>query len=123
MRSPTIADPLRWSICYEFAGEVRWRIVSLDGSSAQIAQRAEVEIPTHLSDPGSSAPWRSRPPPRGAPRARADGVGRDGRRRSDHVFLSDARFQWGRGLDWCVVEIDLSKEGGAADGTGGDKAR
>jgi hypothetical protein len=42
---------------------------------------------------------------------------------SDHVFLSDARFQWGRGLDWCVVEIDLSKEGGAADGAGGDKTR
>jgi inner membrane protein len=124
MRSPTIANPLRWSICYEFADEVRWRIVALDGSSTRIAQRADVEIPTHLSDPRvqramalpAAAAWRYfvRVPTAWVETA-ADG--------SDHVFLSDARFQWGRGLDWCVVEIDLSKEGGAADGAGGDKTR
>jgi inner membrane protein len=124
MRSPTVANPLRWSICYEVGGEVRWRTVSLDGSSANIAQRAEVEIPTHLSDPRvqramalpAAAAWRYfvRVPTAWVETA-ADG--------SDRVFLSDGRFQWGRGLDWCVVEIDLSKEGGAADGAGGDKAR
>jgi hypothetical protein len=119
MRSPT-ANPFRWSICYAVYGEVRWRVVALDGSSTTLEQRSEVDIPTNLSDPRvqramtlpAAAAWRYfvRVPTAWTEKA-ADG--------SDHVFLSDARYQWGRGLSWCVVEIDLSKEAGAADGDSG----
>jgi len=120
MRSPTVANPFCWSICYEIFDEVRWRIVSIDGSSTKIAQRTEVEIPTNLSDPRvqraislpAAAAWRYfvRVPTAWVETA-ADG--------GEHVFLSDARYQWGRGLSWCVVEIDLSKAAGAADGDSG----
>jgi len=120
MRSPAVANPFCWSICYEIFDEVRWRIVSLDGSSMKIAQRNEVEIPTNLSDPRvqramslpAAAAWRYfvRVPTAWVETA-ADG--------GEHVFLSDARYQWGRGLSWCVVEIDLSKAAGAADGDSG----
>src|SRR6185295_3378855 len=51
MRTPTVADPFHWLLGFETDDEVRWRGVALDGTSTAVAQRGDVDVEKHLSDP------------------------------------------------------------------------
>ena len=120
MRSPTVADPFHWTLCFQVGDVLRWRSVGLDGAPARGWRNFSEDIESNFSDPDvqraahspKAVAWRHFVRVPSAWKETSE----DG---SVHVFLSDARYQWARGLSWCVVEIDLSKEAGAADGDSG----
>jgi len=116
MRSPTVADPFHWTLCFRVGDVLRWRSVGIDGSPAPYWKNFSEDIPSNFDDPdvvraahlSEAAGWRHFVRvPSAWKETRDDG--------SVHVFLSDARYQWARGPGWCVVEVVLPKGEGGAD--------
>jgi inner membrane protein len=108
MRSPALADPFHWSLCFQSGESIRWRGVDLEGELSARGASGSGNLESDLSDPDvlraaarpEAAPWRSfARVPFAWKEVRPDG--------SIRVFLSDARYLRARSAAWCVVEVEL----------------
>ena len=109
MRSPAIADPFHWELCFETDDRIRWRTVGLDGAVTSAMEGESLSRPFDdplvqsvvQSDAASAWRWFVRVPWGWVERHR------DG---SAHVGFSDARYQRAQGREWCSVEVDLTAD-------------
>lgn len=107
MVSPAIADPFHWSLCLETPHQFVWRGVGVDGRRDARMREAALERPFDeplveaavRSDEASAWRYFTRIPWAWIDRKPGGGAS---------VGLSDARYQWAQGKEWCAVEIDFS---------------
>jgi hypothetical protein len=112
MRTPSIADPTRWSIALRDGATVRWELVGLDGrpEEAGAERHGRAAVASQLDDPRArlaaakpeAAAWRSFARlPWAWIEEKPDG--------GALVHLADARYETEREpRSWCVFTVALT---------------